>query len=68
MASSKKKKIRYLAWSDVVIKRHARDTCLCMGGYQAPPAPHFIFLITLSPLGGFFSNLAGVCSSLVEVF
>ena len=34
----------------------------------APAAPHFIFLETLSPLGGFFSNLAGVCSKLGEFF
>ena len=58
----------------LLIKRPLRDACLCMGGYlalpapAAPPAPHFIFLITLSPLGGFFSNLAGVCSSLGEFF
>ena len=46
----------------VVIKRPARDACLCMGELQAPPAPpapaappappappapHFVFLITL---------------------
>ena len=30
-----------------VFKRPARDTCLCMGDLQAPPAPHFVFLITL---------------------
>ena len=30
-----------------LIKRPARDACLCMGELQAPPAPHFIFLITL---------------------
>ena len=32
------------------IKRPARDACLCMGDLQAPaapPAPHFVFLITL---------------------
>ena len=45
-----------------------RDTCLCIGGFQAPPAPRFVFLITLSLLGGFFSNLAGVCSSPGEFF
>ena len=51
------------------IKRPARDACLYIGGFQAPPAPaapsapRFVFLITLSLLGGFFSNLAGVCSS-----
>ena len=33
-----------------------------------PPALRFLFLITLSPLGGFFSNLVGVCSSLGEFF
>ena len=26
-------------------KHPARDACLCIGGNQAPPAPHFIFLI-----------------------
>ena len=31
----------------IVIKRPARDACLCMGDLQAPPAPHFVFLITL---------------------
>ena len=43
----------------VVVKRPARDACLCMGELQAPPAPpapaappappapHFVFLITL---------------------
>ena len=45
-----------------LIKRPARDACLCMGELQAPPAPpapaappappappapHFVFLITL---------------------
>ena len=30
-----------------IIKRPARDACLCMGKLQAPPAPHFVFLITL---------------------
>ena len=32
------------------IKRPTRDACLCMGDLQAPaapPAPHFVFLITL---------------------
>ena len=35
------------------IKRPARDACLCMGELlappapAAPPAPHFVFLITL---------------------
>ena len=44
---------------NVVIKRPARDACLCMGELPAPPAPpapaappappapHFVFLITL---------------------
>ena len=32
---------------DSLIKRPARDACLCMGELQAPPAPHFVFLITL---------------------
>ena len=33
-----------------IIKRPARDACLCMGDLQAPlapQAPHFVFLITL---------------------
>ena len=36
-----------------LIKRLARDACLCMGDLQAPAAPaapaapHFVFLITL---------------------
>ena len=40
-------------WMPGVIKRPARDACLCMGELQAPPAPaappapHFVFLITL---------------------
>ena len=33
--------------SNGFIKRPARDACLCMGDFQAPPAPHFVFLITL---------------------
>ena len=37
----------------LLIKRPARDACLCMGELLAPPAPpapaapHFVFLITL---------------------
>ena len=34
-----------------IIKRPARDACLCMGELPAPPAlpaPHFVFLITLT--------------------
>ena len=34
----------------LLIKRPARDACLCMGELPAPPAPpapHFVFLITL---------------------
>ena len=40
----------------LIIKRPARDACLCMGELlappappapAAPPAPHFVFLITL---------------------
>ena len=53
------------------IKHPARDAFLCMGENQAPtalPAACFVFLITLLPFGGFFSNLAGVCSSLREFF
>ena len=33
-----------------IFKHPARDACLCMGDLQAPaapPAPHFVFLITL---------------------
>ena len=29
------------------IKRPLWDACLGMGDLQAPPAPHFVFLITL---------------------
>ena len=51
-----------LCSSEALIKRPARDACLCMGELQAPPAPpapaappappappapHFVFLITL---------------------
>ena len=41
------------ARGSVLIKRPARDACLCMGEHlappapAAPPAPHFVFLITL---------------------
>ena len=50
------------AYNLLIIKRPARDACLCMGELQAPPAPpapaappappappapHFVFLITL---------------------
>ena len=35
------------AYSLLIIKRPARDACLCMGELPAPPAPHFVFLITL---------------------
>ena len=41
------------AYNSLIIKRPARDACLCMGELQAPPAlpapaaPHFVFLITL---------------------
>ena len=47
------------AHNSLIIKRPARDACLCMGELQAPPAPpapaappappapHFVFLITL---------------------
>ena len=30
-----------------LIKRPLRDACLCMGELPAPPALHFVFLITL---------------------
>ena len=36
--------------ASVIIKRPLRDACLCMGELQAPAAPpahHFVFLITL---------------------
>ena len=32
---------------EYIIKRPARDACLCMGELPALPAPHFVFLITL---------------------
>ena len=38
------------AYNSLIIKRPARDACLCMGDLQAPAAPaapHFVFLITL---------------------
>ena len=35
------------AYNSLIIKRPTRDACLCMGELQAPPAPHFVFLITL---------------------
>ena len=34
-------------WTGLLFKRPVRDACLCMGELQAPPAPHFVFLITL---------------------
>ena len=37
-----------------IFKRPARDACLYMGENMAPPAPRFVFLITLRPFGGFF--------------
>ena len=33
-----------LSMSTTLVKRPARDACLCMGEL---PAPHFVFLITL---------------------
>ena len=51
-----------MLYTSFIIKRPARDACLCMGELQAPPAPpapaappappappapHFVFLITL---------------------
>ena len=53
--AKKKRNIMYIN----IIKRPARDACLCMGELlappappapaapPAPPAPHFVFLITL---------------------
>ena len=38
---------RKSAYNSLIIKRPLRDACLCMGDLQAPPAPHFVFLITL---------------------
>ena len=38
------------AYNLLIIKRPARDACLCMGelpAAPAAPAPHFVFLITL---------------------
>ena len=41
------------AYNSLIIKRPARDACLCMGELlapaapAAPAAPHFVFLITL---------------------
>ena len=37
----------FARWRIPVIKRPARDASLCMGDFQAPAAPHFVFLITL---------------------
>ena len=39
--------ICFLQLCSYFIKRPARDACLCMGELPAPPAPHFVFLITL---------------------
>ena len=41
------------------------NNCLYMGGKQAEPALRFVFLyvVTLWPLGVFFSNSVGVCNS-----
>ena len=42
--------IHHTVSASLIIKRPARDACLCMGDLQAPPAPaapHFVFLITL---------------------
>ena len=40
-------RFQWICQTSDVIKRPARDACLCMGELQAPPAPHFVFLITL---------------------
>ena len=37
---------KFWGWG-CIFKRPARDACLYMGELQAPPAPHFVFLITL---------------------
>ena len=47
MVPSRSKLHIELSGTKVVIKRPARAACLCMGELQAPPAPHFVFLITL---------------------
>ena len=49
-----------------LIKCATRDAFLYMGEATPldPSDPHFLFAIALQPLGGFFSYLAGVCSSL----
>ena len=39
--------VLFCIFVNLVIKRPTRDACLCMGELQAPPAPHFVFLITL---------------------
>ena len=44
------KTLSFFLASDPLVKRPARDACLCMGELPAPPAlpaPHFVFLITL---------------------
>ena len=48
--NSKKKKKNTHECINLLIKRPARDACLCMGELQAPAAPaapYFVFLITL---------------------
>ena len=35
------------AYNSLIIKRPLWDAFLCIGENQAPPAPHFVFLITL---------------------
>ena len=62
MAYSKESFLTVLSAGETLIKRPARDACLCMGELlappappapaappapPAPPAPHFVFLITL---------------------
>ena len=40
-------KIYIIPFYEASIVQRLRDACLCMGDLQAPPAPHFVFLITL---------------------
>ena len=46
----------------IVLTSPVRDACLYMREVTLPD-PHFLFAIASQPQGGFFSYLAGVCSS-----